>query len=196
MPKDVKVITMQDLGKAYYSFFHDPYELNASIRRLWDTGSKGLYYTVFGEDGERIENITQDKLIKMFGVQYIFEYIKKKMKGFDKNSQPASLFKYHVLWGIKQLLDIRYSAKDLHNILSSIVINGNYVNGKVSMEDEGKFNKVFSMVIKIINICINNAKKTRETFIIRNLQRDEDFARDIRDNLCGLYDSGDVPDLF
>ena len=196
LPTATKVISKQDLGKAYYSFFYNPYDLNASIRRLWDTDSRGLYYLVFGEDGEPIESITQDKFIKMFGAYYIFEYIKKQMKGRNKNLEPVVLFKHHILWGIKQLLDIRYNTDDLQSILSSIVTSGKYVNEKVSTKDEDKFNKVLKKVTKIINLCINNEKKNRETFVIRNLQRDSNFVDTIGGNLRDLYSSEDIPDLF
>jgi hypothetical protein len=196
LPKNTKVITMQDLGKSYYSFFFNPYDLNGSIRRLWDTDSNnGLYYSVFGDNGENVDTITDDKLNIMFGSQYIFEYIKKKLKGMDKESHPEVLFKYHILWGIKLLLDKKYRENDLNNILSSIVKIGKYVNDKVSKTDEEKFSTVFDRVTRHINLCIKNEKITEKIFVMRNLQRSKTFADRIMDSLETVL-SSDIPELL
>ena len=99
--KNSKPISMQDLGKAFYAFEYNPYELNASVRQLWDITDKGVYYKVFGNDGEREDVITEEKLYTMFGIYYIYEYIKKKLKDRNKEDDPSVSFKYHLLWHLK-----------------------------------------------------------------------------------------------
>lgn len=194
LPKNTKVLSMQDLGKAYYSFFYNPYDLNSSISRLWDTGKNGLYYTVFGENGESITTITNYQFEKMLAAEYIFEYVKKKLKGLNKETSPVILFKYHILWGIKQLLDKKYNEKELSTIYSLVVSSGKYVNENISQSDEGKFRQIFDRVVKHIELCINN-EKNKEFFVIRNLQRSIPFTTDIKKSMSLVLVS-DIPDLL
>ena len=187
---------MQDLGKAYYAFKYNPYELNASIRQLWDVTEKGIYYKVFGNDGEREDVITDEKLYEMFGIYYIYEYIKNKFKDRNKEEDPSILFKYHILWGFKQLFYLKYKPNEVQKIFRDIVNNGLYVNENIDANKEYRLSKYLDKLIKHINLFIKREKKKTETFVLRNAQRNRRFAEDLKMELDELIGVDDLEDLF
>lgn len=193
--KNSKAISMQDLGKAYYAYMYNPYELNASIKNLWDVTDRGAYYKVFGNEGERENVITEEKLYSMFGIYYIYEYIKKKLKERNKEDDPAILFKYHILWGFRILLNMKYSPSEIQKILKDIVKKGFYVNDRIDASLEKKFNKYLDKLIKHTNLYIKREKKSEETFVLRNSQRSKRFADGLKMELEELISADDLESL-
>jgi hypothetical protein len=195
--KSSKVITMQDLGKSYYSFKYNPIDLNASIKKLWDVSEVGVYYKVFGCDGEMSESITENKLYEMFGIHYIYEYIKIQLKSLKKEDTPSVLFKYHILWTIKVILNLKYTPDQINIIMKKIVKEGCFVNNKVNCEMEKKFNLLYERAFRCVTICIKNAQRTEKTFVIRNYQRKKDFIDAIDNQITGyIVPDTDIPDLL
>ena len=80
-----------------FSFKFNPHELNGNISSLWDNPNKGLSYQVFGSNGEKVDILPSEKVLEVFGIYYIFEYIKDKFKKQNKKDVPSDLIKYHVL---------------------------------------------------------------------------------------------------
>ena len=194
--KNSKAITMQDIGKSYYAFFYNPYDLNASIRQLWDNSEKGLYYKVFGNDGEKVDNTTEEKLYEFFGSYYIFEYIKKKLKDKDKVNNPAVLFKYHILWAIKFLIDLKYKKEYVNRFFRNIVDDGLFINDMVGKIEEEKFGVYVEKATKHINLLIKRERNNSEVFVIRNAQRSKKFADTLFMELETLLEAKDLPDLL
>jgi hypothetical protein len=195
--KDSKIITMADLGKSYYSYMFNPYELNGNSQKLWDISASGFYNKVFEINGENDDIIDMDKLTDMLGAYYIFEYTKIKLKGMDKEKHPAVLFKYHIIWGIKIILEIKYSTEEIHNILKGIVNSGKFVNPKIDSESEKKFALIFDKVLRNINHCIKRIQsKESGVFVVRNYQRKKDFADEIKLQIQQIIPPNEIPELL
>lgn len=191
-----KIITMQDLGKSYYAFTKDPHTLNASIKELWDTSPKGLYNDVFGNNGKPVDILPPSTIYNMFGSYFIYDYIKNEIKDKDKEECPAMLFKYHILWGIGTLLRIKYKEEEINKILSLLVQHGHYLNPEIAKEKHDKFKNYYNFVINTINLNIKRKKKSEETFVIRNSQRNKTFTDYIEDELKEMNTSSNLENLI
>jgi len=197
LPKATKVISMQDIGKAYYSYKYNPSDLNDNINLLWDISVNGKYYYVFGDEGRQVETISPKKVIEMLGVFYIYEYIKEKLKKFKKEESPSVLFKFHLLRLVGVLLNNKYPDNTKsYDILKQILENGIFINNKVNDEKERAFFVYVDKTRRFMDIMINQAKKDTPTFVIRNYQRSHEFSEEIEKNLLTWISMDELPQLI
>lgn len=187
-----KTIKPQDLGKAYYSFYVNPYDLNASISKLWDT-ENGYYVDVFGKPSDVIY---EPKFYQLVGSYYIFEYVKLKVKEPDAQKTIAAQFKYQILNGISTLLKLKYATNEaaLQKLMEKIVNDGKYINQTINPNLEAKFSKYYESVFEKINMLITLKKKQNETFVLRNHLRSKQFIEELNAFLTGSTISA-LPDL-
>lgn len=192
-----KYVTMKDIGKCYYSGFYEPHTLNESIKKLWDNSENGLYNIVFG-DNDQI--LLDEKFYKLLGSYYIMEYIKLKLPKYktDENKEDiySEKFKYHILWGIINLLQKKYSDEEISNtILRRMILRGAYISEEENENKEKAFYTYFKKAVRIIDKevkKIQEDKKSKdEPFVIRNYQRDANFTNILKVEL----DSIEVEDL-
>jgi hypothetical protein len=196
LPKGNKVISMQDIGKAYYSFNFNPHELNGNMNSLWDISNKGLYYQVFGVNGESVDILPHERIFEMFGIYYIYDYIKDKLKIRDKGDFPSVLFKYHVLWGVGRLLQKKYKGNEILEILKLIVEKGCYVNKTTDEKKEVNFSSYVERSSRTLNYFIKIKKEDVGAFTIRNYQRSEKFTKEISLYIEEMIPPSELPDLI
>lgn len=196
--KSSKIVMNEDVGQAYYSFMENPHDLNKSIDLLWSTDSNGLYNIPFGWNGEPSDIIPQSKVIELYGIFCIFEYIKLKFKGIKKDTNPAVLFKYHILWGVSQLLKLKYDNDEqkVYAIFDGIVNTGVYVNKAVNPIKEKEFSHYIDKVIGAINYQLEYQKRIDKTFVMRNYQRSSDFTMLLGLFLTNICTKFELPDLI
>jgi len=182
IPK-TKTIKPQDLGKAYYSFYLNPYDLNASVSKLWDT-ENGYYVDVFGKPGDVIY---EPRFYQLFGSYYVFEYVKLKVKEPEAQKTIAAQFKYQILNGISTLLKLKYPGNELalQKLMEGIVLDGKYVNKTVNPALEAKFSKYYESVFEKVNMLIAFEQKQSGNFVLRNHLRSKKFVDDLNAFLTG-----------
>ncbi len=190
-----KVITMQDVGKAAYAYKYNPYELNASIKMLWDITSNGKYYHVFGISGSKVDSLSENEITELFAVYYIFEYIKAFLKSLKKEDAPSVLFKFHLLWLVGILIQRKYSESDDRlKIYEKIVKKGIFVNSKVHTDKEKEFFTYVDKARRFIDMKVTEEMKNKG-FVMRNSQRSPSFCSTLDELSAQWIDTEDLPSL-
>lgn len=177
----LKTVSMENIAKTYYSTFINPNDICLSSKKLWDISDKGYYYDIFGMDGEKIDNISEEKFYKLFGCYYIFCYINEKLKKVNKNESVVFYFKYHLLWGMYNLFKVKYSEEDIVNkIFKRIVEKGYYVNPHFGESKERVFNAYYEKIQRIITSEVvrkqKESEKQGENIAYRTLLVSKDFT--------------------
>lgn len=193
--KNSKIISNTDLGKAYYAFKYEPHILNANSNLLWNTSNEGLYYWVFGDKGVELDVLKDNHVYELFGAYYIYEYIKTKLKSLNPDDNPAKLFKFHVLWALRQVLLLKYREENILTLLQEIINCGSYINEQVDLDKEKLFSSYTDKAISAVNKTIKSKQKKDETFVIRNAQRDKKFTDEIKEDISLFIHSHELDDL-
>lgn len=175
----VKTISMENVAKTYYSMFKNPCEVCLSSKRLWDISDTGLYYQIFGFNGEKTDFINDEEFYKLFASNYIYAYIdsniKEELKTIDKSDYLPYYFKYHILWGINKLLHIKYQENEINRIFKRMVNKGTYLNPNVSASKEKDFYAYFDKVIRKITAQVKTEKLDNENIAFRTLILSKSF---------------------
>lgn len=174
--KGTLCITMQDFGKAYYSGFYGPIDLNSSVSRLWDSiTDRGLYNVAFGINGEKTDVFSPSRINKMLSAYFIFQLIKNFSKQKSKEEDPSQLFKYHILWGVLRLIRDKHPFEQQEQeIYNAIVDRGAFLNSILFPDEHKKFIEYIDTVSGAINYLISETKE-EEAFVMRNIQRSKKF---------------------
>jgi len=172
-------ISMQELGKVFYSSFYDPVELNAAVGRLWDETAKGLYYLAFGLEGERVAYLPQSRVHKMLASYFIYQYVKSKSKGLEKKKHPHQLFKLHICYGIVQLISLKHPFEGMvEKIYEQIIDSGLCLNQEIHPGSYKKFERYYDTVADSIDFLVTEMEENG-TIVMRNLQRSRAFLEKV-----------------
>lgn len=136
---------------------------------------------MFGHEESPAESITTQHLDRLLGSQFLYSKIKDHLRGKDKNETPAVLFKFHLLWGFRQLFLKKHSPGDLDSFLQRIVTTGEYINPTVNQEKHEDLMTYVEQVQSFIDKLVNKEKRRKDkTFVMRNLQRDDELIEDLK----------------
>lgn len=172
-------ITMQDLGKIFYSSFFDPVELNAAVSRLWDDSPRGLYYSAFGIEGERVAYMPPSRVYSMLAAYFIHSLVKARCKGLDKKKHPHQLFKLHICFGIVELIRLKHPFSGTsESIFEQMIESGLCLNSDLHPSSCKKFERYYDTVADSIDFLVTEMEDSG-TIVMRNLQRSKSFMEKV-----------------
>ena len=194
-----KTISMENIAKTYYSMFLNPPDIYLSSKKMWDITENGFYYKIFGVNGQKTNTITDEEFYKLFASYYIYSYIdikiKDKLKTLSKDEYPPYYFKYHILWGINELLNIKYTDEQIIRIFKQIVSKGYYVNAQIHETKEHNFSIYFDKVQRFIISKVDEAKEDVENVAFRSLLTGDKFLKALRRRILEER-AEDLPELI
>ncbi|CDC21278.1 aIPR protein [Clostridium sp. CAG:306] len=178
-----KTISMENIAKTYYCMFVNPPDVYLSSKKMWDTSENGHYYKIFGVNGQKVNTISDEEFYKLFASYYIYCYIDTKIKNIlaEKNKEEYApyYFKYHIIWGINELLKLKYNNEEIIRIFKQIVNKGYYVNAKINESKEQTFNVYFDKIQRFINSKVEEAKEDTENVAYRSLLTGNKFLKSL-----------------
>ncbi len=194
-----KTISMENIAKTYYCMFINPPDVYLSSKKMWDISENGHYYKIFGVNGQKVNTISDEEFYKLFASYYIYCYIDMKIKSIlmtkNKEEYAPYYFKYHIIWGINELLKLKYSNEEIIRIFKQIVNKGYYVNASINESKEQSFNVYFDKIQKFINSKVDEAKEDAENVAYRSLLTGEKFLKSLKRRIAEERPE-DLPELI
>lgn len=194
-----KTISMENIAKTYYCMFINPPDVYLSSKKMWDISENGHYYKIFGVNGQKVNTISDEEFYKLFASYYIYCYIDMKIKSIlmtkNKEEYAPYYFKYHIIWGINELLKLKYSNEEIIRIFKQIVNKGYYVNASINESKEQSFNVYFDKIQRFINSKVDEAKEDAENVAYRSLLTGEKFLKSLKRRIAEERPE-DLPELI
>ena len=194
-----KTISMENIAKTYYCMFINPPDVYLSSKKMWDISENGHYYKIFGINGQKVNTISDEEFYKLFASYYIYCYIDMKIKNIlvtkNKEEYAPYYFKYHIIWGINELLKLKYSNEEIIRIFKQIVNKGYYVNASINESKEQAFNVYFDKIQRFINSKVDEAKEDAENVAYRSLLTGEKFIKSLKRRITEERPE-DLPELI
>lgn len=194
-----KTISMENIAKTYYCMFINPPDVYLSSKKMWDISENGHYYKIFGVNGQKVNTISDEEFYKLFASYYIYCYIDMKIKSIlmtkNKEEYVPYYFKYHIIWGINELLKLKYSNEEIIRIFKQIVNKGYYVNASINESKEQSFNVYFDKIQRFINSKVDEAKEDAENVAYRSLLTGEKFLKSLKRRIAEERPE-DLPELI
>ncbi len=195
-----KTIAMENIAKTYYSMFVNPSDIYLSSKKLWDISENGYYYKIFGNHGEKVDSITDEEFYKLFGSYYIYTYVDMKIKNIlmdydNKEDYPPFYFKYHIVWGINKLLNIKYDKYQLTRIFKQIVDKGYFLNEQIHSNKAQAFILYFEKIVKFINTEVKRIKAQTDNVAYRRLLVGKEFLEALKYRIDEV-EANELPDLI
>ncbi len=194
-----KTISMENIAKTYYCMFINPPDVYLSSKKMWDISENGHYYKIFGDNGQKVNTISDEEFYKLFASYYIYCYIDMKIKSIlttkNKEEYAPYYFKYHIIWGINELLKLKYSNEEIIRIFKQIVNKGYYVNASINEGKEQSFNVYFDKIQRFINSKVDEAKEDAENVAYRSLLTGEKFLKSLKRRIAEERPE-DLPELI
>ena len=194
-----KTIAMENIAKTYYCMFLNPPDVYLSSKKMWDISENGHYYKIFGVNGQKVNTISDEEFYKLFASYYIYCYIDLKIKNIltttSKEEYIPYYFKYHIIWGIYELLKIKYSDEQIIRIFKQIVNKGYYVNAQVNESKERTFDIYFDKIQRFIISKVDEAKEDTENVAYRSLLTGDKFLKALKRRILEERPD-DLPELI
>jgi len=194
-----KTIAMENIAKTYYSMFINPCDIYLSSKKLWDISESGYYYKIFGNNGEKVDSITDEEFYKLFASYYIYTYIDQKIKNailnINKEDYPPYYFKYHIIWGIYRLLRIKYENIDVIRIFKQIVDKGYFVNSSIHANKAQAFEFYYEKIIKFITTEVKRIKDQTDNVAFRRLLVGQEFLKSLQYRIEEV-EANELPELI
>lgn len=194
-----KTIAMENIAKTYYCMFLNPPDVYLSSKKMWDISENGHYYKIFGVNGQKVNTISDEEFYKLFASYYIYCYIDLKIKNIlttkSKEEYIPYYFKYHIIWGIYELLKIKYGDEQIIRIFKQIVNKGYYVNAQVNETKERTFDIYFDKIQRFIISKVDEAKEDTENVAYRSLLTGDKFLKALKRRILEERPD-DLPELI
>ena len=181
-----KTISMENIAKTYYCMFINPPDVYLSSKKMWDISENGHYYRIFGVNGQKVNTISDEEFYKLFASYYIYSYIDLKIKDIlkekekEKEKYAPYYFKYHIIWGIYELLKVKYDNEQIIRIFKQIVNKGYYVNSQINKAKERTFDVYFDKIQRFIISKVDEAKEDTENVAYRSLLTGDKFLKSLK----------------
>ena len=121
--------------------------------------------------------------------------IKSILMTKNKEEYVPYYFKYHIIWGINELLKLKYSNEEIIRIFKQIVNKGYYVNASINESKEQSFNVYFDKIQRFINSKVDEAKEDAENVAYRSLLTGEKFLKSLKRRIAEERPE-DLPELI
>jgi hypothetical protein len=135
-------LSMETLAKILYVFSYEPTKIYATSKFLFDTdeSSNGMYWKVFGDDGEECVIYTDERLKKIIATAFLWMYLNDKLKEKAKSvlkekgetiEYQTYLAKWHFFWAYGTVMRLLYPDKEtwfVNRILDGKAFNGSFLD--------------------------------------------------------------------
>jgi hypothetical protein len=135
-------LNMETLAKLLYAFNYEPTKIYANSKFLFDTDSStnGMYWDIFGEEGEECEIYTDEQLKKIISISFLWIYLNNKLKTSAKHvlkdkgetlEYQTYLAKWHFLWAYGSVLYSLYPDKEtwfVNRILDGKAFSNSFID--------------------------------------------------------------------
>lgn len=108
----------------------------------------------------------------------IKDILKEKEK--EKEKYAPYYFKYHIIWGIYELLKVKYDNEQIIRIFKQIVNKGYYVNSQINKAKERTFDVYFDKIQRFIISKVDEAKEDTENVAYRSLLTGDKFLKSLK----------------